>query len=309
MQPDCPLFGPGASSISAEIGALFLVASAVGALLTGGVFMSLLVFSIVRRAETSRPAAHAGTGTWTFTFLSTALPLAVVLALFFWSARIQANPALAQPDGLEVRGIGRQWVWSFEHEAGPKEFNALHVPVNVPIELRLNSQDILHRFSVPAFHVQQDVLPGRETILRFRPTREGAYHLFCTEYCGAGHADMAGTIYVLDPIDYEHWVIGNAAMMTPEEAGEMLIEAFRCQSCHAPDGGGTGPSLVGRFGSEAALEDGSTIPYDAAYVRESILEPKARLAKGYQPSMTSYKGQLDESQIAQIVAYLESLSE
>ena len=307
MWPDSPLLPASASSFSPEIDGLFLLLSAVGVLFTCGIFATVLVLCIAFRARSGRADEPEGPVSPAFRALWTALPLAVVLTIFFWSTRIQTAQASAPSDSIEVRAIGRQWRWNFEHEGGPTEINSLHVPVNVPVKLRLASEDVIHRFSVPAFRIQQDVLPGEETWTWFRPTRQGTYHLFCTEYCGTGHSDMAGTVYVLDPITYEHWVIGDSANLTPEEAGELIFAAFRCESCHAPGGGGTGPSLLGRWGSEVALEDGSTAAFDAAYVRESVLEPRAKLAAGYQPVMTSYKGQLDESQIAQLAAYLESL--
>ncbi len=302
------ILGPrGASEFASRVDLLSLFVLGVGALFSLGVFTTVIVFSIKHRPPGQQRAAptRAVRG---FVALWTGVPLMVVLAVFFWSSKIQAGHASAPPESLEILGSARQWLWTFEHENGRKEINALHVPVNVPILLNLESEDVLHRLSLPAFRIQQDTLPGIPTQMWFRPTREGMYRLFCTEFCGTGHSSMSGMVYVLDPITYGHWVTGDSASLTPEEAGEMLYAAFRCDSCHAPSGEGTGPALAGRFGTDSILGDGSAVLFDTAYMRESLLEPNVRLAEGYEPIMPSYKGQLDESQIAQLSAYLESLA-
>lgn len=303
------LFGPsGASEIAREVDLLSMFLLGLSVLFTFGVFATVFVFSIQYKARPGHEArpARASRG---LVAVWTGVPLLVVLAVFFWSARIEAGHATPPAESIQVRASGRQWMWTFRHENGRSEINALHVPVNVPVLLEVESEDVLHRLSLPAFRLQQDALPGRSNQLWFRPTREGSYHFFCTEFCGTGHSTMAGTVYVLDPITYEHWVTGDSASLTPEQAGEMLFSAFRCDSCHIPAGGGTGPSLVGRFGQDVSFEDGSTVAFDADYVRESLLEPKAKLSAGYTPVMPSYTGQLDESQIGQLSAYLESLAD
>lgn len=303
------LFGPrGASEIAREVDLLALFLLGVGALFTIGVFAVVLVFSIRYKARAGQQAELKRVSGG-LVALWTGAPLVVVLATFFWSVRIEARHTSAPPQSSVITGSARQWMWTFRHENGRTENNALHVPVGFPVRLQLQSEDVLHRLSLPAFRLQQDAVPGMPTQLWFRPTREGSYHFFCTEFCGTGHSSMSGTVYVLDPITYQHWVAGDSASLTPEEAGEMLFAAFRCDSCHTPSGEGSGPSLVGRFGKDVSFADGSAATFDAAYVRESLLEPKARLTTGYEPVMPSYKGQLDESQIGQLSAYLESLTD
>lgn len=303
-----PFGSRGASQLAREVDLLGLFLLGLSALFILGVFSTVFVFSVRFRARSASQAAPMRTSpgvvaAWT------GVPLLVVLAILTWSGRIQARHASPPPESLEVVVSARQWMWVFRHEDGRTEINALHVPVDVPIVLRIESEDVMHRLSLPAFRLQQDALPGMPTQLWFHPTREGSYPLFCTEYCGAGHSSMSGAVYVLDPITYEHWVTGDSASLTPEEAGGLLFEAFRCDSCHAPSGEGTGPPLVNRFGKDVSFADGSAAAFDAAYVRESLLAPKARLTAGYEPVMPSYKGQLDENQIGQLSAYLESLTD
>jgi len=298
----------GASDFARELDLFSMALLGACVLFVLGVFGTVLWFSIRYREREGHEASttkvsRAAVATWTIA------PLIVTLAVYSWGARIEAGYGEAPPESIHIEGSARQWMWRFNHEAGPVEINALHLPVDVPVRLTLQSEDVLHRLSLPAFRTQQAALPGMPTEHWFRPTREGSYRFFCTEFCGSGHSTMAGTVYVLDPITYEHWVTGDTASMTPEQAGELMFAAFRCDSCHIPDGKGTGPPLAGRFGKDAKLKDGSSVMFDAAYVRSSLLEPKFQIAEGYEPVMPAYKGQLDEAQIGQLSAFLESLGE
>lgn len=297
----------GASEIAGQIDLLSMFLFGLCALFTLGVLVAVFLFSIHYQA---RPGDHADPSqpSGSLVAIWTGVPLGIVLTVFFWGARIEAQHGSSPPESTEIVGSARQWMWTFRHENGRTEHNALHIPVDVPIRLMLESEDALHRLSIPAFRLQQDALPGESTELWFRPTREGLYRFFCTEYCGSGHSTMSGIVYVLDPITYGHWLTGDSSNLTPIEAGEMLFAAFRCDTCHIPAGGGTGPSLVGRFGTDSTAVDGSATLFDANHVRESLLEPKAKIAAGYEPVMPAYKGQLDENQIGQLSAYLESLT-
>jgi cytochrome c oxidase subunit 2 len=308
MSETFPLLPPEASDISrwADLLLLFLIG-------TGGLFV-IGWFAIVLLASLRRDPSTRGIRAWLdrplrwITALWIIVPSTIVLTAFALSLRIQAAHSEVPPASIRIQGIGRQWLWFFRHEQGATEVGELHVPVEVPVVLHLTSMDVLHTFAVPAFRMRQDVLPARETEVWFRATQTGTFRFFCGEYCGPGHSTMTGTIQVLDPIAYERWVNGDAADLPPEEAGKLLFTAFRCDSCHKPGGGGAGPPLEGAFGHEAELADGSKVLIDEAYVRESIFEPNAKIVKGYQPSMSSFKGQLNENQVSQISAYLKSLS-
>jgi cytochrome c oxidase subunit 2 len=197
-------------------------------------------------------------------------------------------------------------MWRAQHPQGQREINDLHVPVGQPVRLTLASEDVIHSYYVPAFRTKSDVLPGRYTQMWFEATKPGRYHIFCAEYCGAKHSEMIGTLYALSPEDYERWLIGAPSGETPVEAGARLFEQQRCNTCHSRTSDARGPDLAGRFGLRTELEGGRTVLFDEDYVRESILEPKAKLVAGFQPLMPTYEGQLGEEQILQLIAYLKS---
>jgi cytochrome c oxidase subunit 2 len=235
------------------------------------------------------------------------VPFALVMSMFIWGAQVFFEIHRPPDEALDVYVTAKQWMWKLQHPQGQREINALHVPVRTRVRLTMTSEDVIHCFYVPAFRVKRDVLPGRYHRLWFEATKTGEYHLFCAEYCGTKHSEMIGTVYVMEPADYEQWLSGAAAGEPPEEAGKKLFAAMRCDSCHSPTSGARGPALEGLFGSQVSLAGGATAVADEDYLRESMLAPLAKLVHGYEPLMPTYQGQLGEEQILQIIAYLKSL--
>jgi len=196
-------------------------------------------------------------------------------------------------------------MWKVQHRStGRREINELHVPLGRPVRLLMASQDVIHSFYVPAFRVKQDVVPGRYTTLWFQPSRVGTYHLFCAEYCGNQHSGMIGSVTVMEPADYEAWLAGTTADEPPAVAGERLFSHFGCATCH----GQRGPTLANVYGQPRPLQGGGSVVADEAYLRESILYSTEKLVEGFQPIMPSYRGQISEEQLMQIVAYIKSLA-
>jgi cytochrome c oxidase subunit 2 len=87
----------------------------------------------------------------------------------------------------------------------------LHVKVNTTYHFELRSRDVVHSFSIPAFRLKQDALPGRAITGWFRANRVGTYDIQCTQMCGVGHAMMAGRIIVETPQDHAAWLQRNAS--------------------------------------------------------------------------------------------------
>ena len=183
------------------------------------------------------------------------------------------------------------------------------MPVNRNVRLIMGSEDVIHDFSVPSFRVKMDVVPGHYNTMWFRPTRVGKYHFFCSQYCGTNHAVMGGWITVMEPDEYAKWLAGTSGSGDPVAMGEKLINDLACNTCHLPDGKGRGPSYNGVYGSAVKLADGSTVVADDAYIRESILQPNAKIVAGYVPVMPSFQGLVTEDQILQLTAYIKSVKD
>jgi cytochrome c oxidase subunit 2 len=175
------------------------------------------------------------------------------------------------------------------------------------VKLTMTSEDVIHDFYVPAFRVKKDVLPGRYTSLWFEATKLGTFHLFCAQYCGAFHAGMIGSVIVMEPDEYERWLAGGVLGESMEAAGQKIFQQSGCGTCHLADGTGPGPSLLGVYGQPVRLTNGQTVTADDAYVRESIVSPRAKIVLGYAPIMPSFQGQLTEEQMNSVIAYIQLL--
>ena len=122
------------------------------------------------------------------------------------------------------------------------------------------------------------------------------------------HSGMIGQVVVMEPTDFDNWLSGNTNQQSPAVAGQQLYQTLGCVSCHGATGeGGRGPALAGVFGSQVFLNNGQTIKADEAYVRESIVNPQAKIVNGFGPIMPTFQGQITEEQLVQILAFIKSL--
>src|SRR6202048_1695862 len=309
MQSAFPLFPESASTVSGDVDALYLYlcgVTAFFALLIGGV----LVFFVIRYRrrnpfEIPRPIE----GSHELETLWSVIPLLISMRFFAWGASLYSRQYRPPKNAMEVYVVGKQWMWKFQHATGQREINELHVPVGRKIRLIMATADVIHDVFIPAFRIKTDVVPGRYTTEWFEATKPGRYHFFCAEYCGMNHSGMGGFVVVMEPTEFENWLSGNANQMSPAAAGQQMFESLGCASCHGANAeGGRGPALLGGDGSNVVLNNGQTVKADEAYIRESILNPQAKIVTGFGPIMPSFQGQVSEDQLLQIVAYIKSLS-
>lgn len=241
--------------------------------------------------------------TWTI------LPTLMCIPVFVYAVWIFAVYSKVPTNALEINVVGKQWMWHIQHANGRREVNQLHVPTDRPVKLLMTSQDVLHSFFIPAFRTKMDVLPGRYTRQWFEATKPGVYRLFCAEYCGTEHSRMGGTVVVMPPQDYEKWLqTGNVvAAGSPEKQGEKLFTRLGCVTCHMSGVQGRAPELHGVFGTEAKLQTGESVVVDEEYIQESILIPTAKVVAGFSPLMPTYKNQVDQDDLLNLIAYIKSL--
>jgi cytochrome c oxidase subunit 2 len=292
--------------MAGSVDALYVFLLIVSGLMTLLIFVAVLYFSARYRSQPGVRAEQID-GSTPLELTWTIIPFAVFMVIFLGGAYVFFKGRTPPRDSAEVYVVAKQWMWKLEHAEGQREINELHVPVGRDIKLIMTSQDVIHSFYVPAFRMKQDVLPGRYTVAWFRATKAGTYHLFCAEYCGTQHSGMIGSIVVMEPAQFEAWMSGGT--QGPLSAtGEKTFAELGCVTCHRADSQGRGPSLNGVFGSPVRLEDGRTVTADENYIRESILDPGAKIVNGYKPVMPTFQGLVSEDQLNGLVAYVKSLS-
>jgi cytochrome c oxidase subunit 2 len=302
------LFPRQASEMAPQVDALYFFLIAVSAFFTALIFVVIVFFALkYRRKNDNERPPHIHTN-YALELAWTVIPLGLTMIMFFWGAKLYIKAQHPPKDATEIYVFGKRWMWHIQHPEGRREINALHVPLGKAIQLSLISQDVIHDFAIPEFRVKQDVRPGWYSHEWFTPTAVGEYHLFCDQYCGAKHAEMIGTVYVMEPHDYQSWLAGAVSDESPRTAGERLFNSYGCITCHAA----YAPTLAGVYGRQVEVTDDTgnrtKVLADEAYLRESILYPAAKIVYGYPNRMPSFKGELSEEQLMQLIEYIKSLS-
>lgn len=304
--PGFHLLEPSASLASHGVNHLF----AAMTLLCGAVALliaALIVGFAIRYRRGSRANRNAPpTGAPRLEMAWTFIPLAIFLAVFTWGAWQFVDLYRPPADALPVYVVGKQWMWQIQHPNGHREIDELHVPLGRAVRLLMTSQDVIHSFSIPAFRIKQDVLPGRYTSLWFTPSALGDYRLFCAEYCGTEHSAMIGRIVVMRPEAYARWLDSGPSRPSLAEQGYTLFRSHGCAGCHDAASTVHAPLLQGLLGRRVTLQDGRSLVADENYVRDSILTPLKDVVAGYAPVMPSFAGQLDETDIEALIAWLRS---
>jgi cytochrome c oxidase subunit 2 len=307
MFAEVPLFPEQASDMAVRVDRLFIYLCAVTGAMAVLVTVLILYFAIRyrRRGENDRTprieGARALEWFWTIT------PLFFFISMFVWGASVYMSAYIPPEDAEEVFVVGKQWMWKIQHPGGQREINALHLPVNRPVKLTMTSEDVIHSFYVPAFRTKMDVIPGRYTQVWYHPTKVGKYHLFCAEYCGTSHSNMVGEVIVMEEDDYRAWLGGIKAEGSLSLEGRKLFLKLNCISCHTGTSQARAPLLEELYLKEVTLRGGETVVADDAYLRESILYPERKIVQPYEPIMPTFKGQLTEEQMIQLIAFLRTL--
>jgi cytochrome c oxidase subunit 2 len=252
------------------------------------------------------------------------------------------------PEGANEVGVQAfKWGWTFDYGAGTYH-PELHILLDEPTKLAMRSSDVIHSLFVPAFRAKKDIVPGRYNYMWFKPTVPSEkvseselasaleqtkargeawsyderqftpdgykfFDLYCAEYCGKNHSEMQTVVVVhKDLDDLNAWIKKYSSRQTesPAEYGQLLYNRRGCAGCHSIDGSKrVGPSFKESFGNTRPFASGDSAVADENYIRESIIDPKAKVVAGYQPAMPSYKGQLSEDDLYCIVEYLKSISD
>ena len=248
------------------------------------------------------------------------VPALFMVAMFWYGFKDFVDRRNPPANSYQIDAVGQMWSWTFKYPNGATSMGGntdidkgegLVVPLGQPVVMRLESKDVLHSFFVPAFRVKQDAVPGRYSYVWFEATEIGEFPLYCAEYCGSKHSRMLATVKVVSQADFDIWLASAADIsdLPPVERGEKLFSINGCIACHDVSGvNGLGPALNGKYGTQESLMDGTSVTVDDNYIRESLLDPQAKIVTGYTTPMTSFAGQLSDDDISAIIAYIKSLN-
>ncbi len=271
---------------------------------------ALIIFILIRFSRKKNKNPQQFSGNTKLEIIWTVIPLILVLIMFYFGwvgfSPMRKVPANAMP----VKAIGRMWSWSFDYGNG-KISKDLVVPLNRNIRMDLFSEDVNHSLFIPAFRVKEDVIPGYNNYLWFRPISKGNFDIFCTEYCGLAHSAMTAKVIVIDSLEFDHWLADLKVSGGAEHPGFAIIKANACLTCHSLDGTKIiGPSFKGLWGSKRIVinaQGEQEMEGTAEYIKRSIIDPNADIVKGFNKGlMQSYKEVLKAEDIDKIVDFFKT---
>lgn len=328
---------PQATAIAGQVdsiyGFLLLVSFISCVLVIGG--MIWFVFKYKRRSGNDKTPYI--THNHTLEFIWSFVPFCLFMFVFAWGWLVYHRMRAFPENALEVHVVGKKWAWRFIYKNG-KEILAgmdssnqkipptMVVPVGRPVKLIMSSERmnpsgpqaenptdraVIHSFYIPAFRIKQDVVPGRYSAEWFQADQIGTYNVFCAEYCGASHYDMRALIKVVSNEDFEKWLAGEGAaggQLSLADQGKQLYAAKACVGCHSLDGTRmTGPSWKGVWGKMEDTDKGQ-VKVDEAYLRESILEPNAKIVAGFSGGiMPTFAGQLTDDEVRALIEFIKTV--
>jgi len=289
---------------------LLMLSLAVGVyLIVGG----LILYAIVRGRR--RPDTQSRLKENHFIVVGGIIIPVLILAVV-GATTVTTTAALRKPSSKPVRieVVGKLWWWQVTYvDDGFTTANEIHIPAGEPIEIGLDSDNVIHSFWVPQLAGKVDLIPDQHNVLRFTASATGtfpsAFRGECAEFCGIGHAQMAFIVDVLTPGDYERWVARERLTPSPPtsdlaEQGEMVFDRQACAGCHTIRGtqaqGNLGPDLTD-FGSRSTI-GAAAVPNDPGHLAGWISN-----ASAIKPGVLMPPVSLTSSELQALVAYLEGL--
>ncbi len=298
-----------ATSIDNLYGFLIAASFISCAILIGG----MVYFAIKYKRQSANDKTAYITHDTRLEILWSVVPLIIFLVVFAWGWVIYHDMRQMPKNALEIHVTGKQWAWMVEYKNGVKSPNIV-VPVNRDVKIILTADDVIHSLYIPSFRVKQDAIPGRYTALWFNSQKLGEFHVFCTEFCGTQHSGMMTKLRVVTQEEFDKWLVeeSEVSLLPMAQRGEKIFQTRACASCHNVNNDvvKVGPSLYKAFGEAShELDSGEVVQFDENYLRESILNSNAKLAKGFGPrsAMPAFQGQLSETELTALIEYIKSL--
>ena len=294
------------------IGSLSLIVGGIALLIFLGVEAALLYSAWRYRASKVPGLARQLEGNRTLEIAWTAIPLVILVVVFVLMTgtmrEIGASVAGGStPAQMRIIARGYQWWWEYRYPTASGDVvtaNELHIPVATPIDLDLESADVVHSFWVPEISGKTDMIPGKTNHLRLYAARTGTYSGQCAEFCGVEHAWMRIRIVADTRADFDAWLATQTAPRTATAGGERVFLTNLCTSCHTIRGtdakGAAGPDLT-HIGARATLGAG-VLANNAANMRAWLADPQK-----YKPGSLMPRVPLSDADLDALVSYLEGL--
>ncbi len=307
-----------ASNFVKGVDSAFLLIIGICFVILIGLTAAMLIF-IYKYNNKKHPVPTQIEGSTKLELTWTIIPFIITMVMFYYGWAGWLPMTRPPKDAMEITVTGRMWNFSYEYDNGKRSTDTLYLPKDRSVKLNLVSLDVIHSFYIPAFRVKQDMVPNKKNdFMWFEPGKEGIYDIFCAEYCGLQHSYMHSVAKVMEDTVFAQWMVDTtkvaaaATADTPAAIGRRIMQNIGCFACHTVDGTKlVGPSYKGIWGEEQTVITGGNtrqVKVDEEYVKRSIYDPNADVVQGFNKGlMLSYKGQLSDEDVANIIEFLKTL--
>lgn len=303
----------GASNLAAGVDKAFFFIFAISFLFTIAITV-LMIYILIHFSRKKIKNPQQFTGNTKLEIVWTVVPLIIVLLMFYYGMEGFSPMRKVPANAMQIKAIGRMWEWRFDYGNG-KVSKELVVPYMRNVKMNLVSEDVNHSLFIPAFRVKEDVIPGYNNYLWFRPITKGNFDIFCSEYCGLAHSAMTSKVIVLDSLEFDKWLADlKVTGPEPDLPGLAVMKANACLTCHSLDGSKIiGPTFKGLYGTKRVVvtdQGEKTVEAFDDYIKKSVMDPNAEVVKGFNKGlMQPYKDVIKGEDLDKIVDYFRKASE
>lgn len=268
----------------------------------------LVVWAVLRRRP-SRDDGRASDNNWII-WGGVVMPVVVLAVLAVVTVQATAQLRTPEKNALRVEVVGKRWWWAVSYPGTSiVTANEIRLPAGRPVEIGLDSDNVIHSFWVPQLAGKVDMIPGQHNVLRFTPKTPGTYLGECAEFCGVQHTRMDFVVIVQNDTDFARWLAAHEpAPSAPDSEsaneGEATFVGQPCAGCHTirgtPAQGTVGPDLTD-FGERSSI-GAHTIANTPLNLAQWIVD-----AQHFKPGALMPPLELSDRDVKNIVTYLEGL--
>lgn len=299
-----------ASNFVHGVDSAFLIITSISVFFLVALTALMIYFVIKYNRKKGNPAVQVKDNMWLEVTWIT-IPMLLVLYMFYigWEGFFPMRQA--PKDAMQVTAMASMWKYEYIYP-GNKISDTLVVPIDKAVKVNLDSKDVLHGFSVPAFRIKEDMVPRKPNFTWFIAGELGDFDVYCTVYCGLNHSAMLSIIRVVSQEEYDKWLATLPVKKEDNSKGLKILQDKGCVACHSLDGSKVvGPSLKGFYGQKRSVLIGGKleeVTADDVYLKDAVYDPDKEVVEGYSAGlMKSYKGTVTEEELKEITEYLKNL--
>ncbi|WP_035245176.1 cytochrome c oxidase subunit II [Desulfogranum mediterraneum] len=166
----------------------------------------VMIYFVIKYRRKNHPTPADIRDNWKLELAWTVIPTIIALSMFWVGWQSYTGLRNVPAGTVQIEALGQMFSWIFIYENDKETENELVVPAHSPVQLNIESLDVIHSLFIPAFRVKADAVKNFPTYVWFRTKEPGEYDILCTEYCGLDHSQMLARLRVIPREEYLEWL-------------------------------------------------------------------------------------------------------